>query len=38
MALGQSRRWYDFTVTIAGRSAGRVATGKGGLSYPIARG
>jgi phospholipase C len=41
MALGQSHRWYDISVTVAGadrflrRFAGRVETGKSGFSDPV---
>jgi phospholipase C len=41
LALEKSHHWYDFSVTIAGadrflrRFAGRVETGKSGLSDPV---
>ena len=41
IALAQSHRWYDFSVTILGadrflrRFAGRVETGKSGFSDPV---
>jgi len=41
LALAQSHRWYDFSLTIAGadrflrRFAGRVETGESGFSDPV---